>query len=106
MQNNLRSHQVGDPGTHQVGYTGQLVSSGTLPCILLLMFFTKGSIDDVIANLFLILMQDCGLLINPEEACGLQPISSDYIEAISQPTIESCLSGDAKGDHMDILSPE
>ncbi|KAM7325465.1 hypothetical protein ACRRTK_015718 [Alexandromys fortis] len=41
--------------------------------------------------------QDCDLLVNPEEACGLQPISSDYIEAISQPTIESCLSGDAKG---------
>lgn len=42
-------------------------------------------------------VQDCGLLINPEEACGLQPISSDYIEAISQPKIESCLSGDTKG---------
>ncbi|XP_050001807.1 cadherin-like and PC-esterase domain-containing protein 1 isoform X1 [Alexandromys fortis] len=41
--------------------------------------------------------QDCGLLVNPEEACGLQPISLDYIEAISQPTIESCLSGDVKG---------
>ncbi|XP_028728840.1 cadherin-like and PC-esterase domain-containing protein 1 isoform X2 [Peromyscus leucopus] len=42
-------------------------------------------------------VQDCGLLINPEETCGLQPISSDYIEAISQPEIESCLSGDTKG---------
>lgn len=42
-------------------------------------------------------VQDCGLLINPEEACGLQPISSDYIEAISQSKIESCLSGDTKG---------
>ncbi|XP_005363827.1 cadherin-like and PC-esterase domain-containing protein 1 [Microtus ochrogaster] len=42
-------------------------------------------------------VQDCGLLINPEEACGLQPISSDYIEAISQPKIESCLSGNTKG---------
>lgn len=42
-------------------------------------------------------VQDCGLLMNPEEACGLQPISSDYIEAISQPEIKSCLSGDTKG---------
>lgn len=42
-------------------------------------------------------VQDCGLLMNPEEACGLQPISSDYIEAISQPKIESCISGDTKG---------
>lgn len=42
-------------------------------------------------------VQDCGLLMNPEEACGLQPISSDYIKAISQPEIESCLSGDTKG---------
>ncbi|KAM4874008.1 cadherin-like and PC-esterase domain-containing protein 1 isoform 1-T4 [Thomomys bottae] len=42
-------------------------------------------------------VQDCGLLIRPDEACGLQPISSDYIEAISQPDLESCPSGDTKG---------
>ncbi|XP_051007833.1 cadherin-like and PC-esterase domain-containing protein 1 [Acomys russatus] len=42
-------------------------------------------------------VQDCGLLIHPEETCGLQPISSDYIEAISQPEIKSCPSGDTKG---------
>lgn len=42
-------------------------------------------------------MQDCGLLIHPEETCGLQPISSDYIEAISQPELKSCPSGDTKG---------
>lgn len=42
-------------------------------------------------------VQDCGLLIHPEETCGLQPISSDYIEAISQPEIENCPSGDTKG---------
>ncbi|XP_051031693.1 cadherin-like and PC-esterase domain-containing protein 1 [Phodopus roborovskii] len=42
-------------------------------------------------------VQDCGLLIKPEETCGLQPISSDYIEAISQPKIKSCPSGDTKG---------
>ncbi|XP_042551973.1 cadherin-like and PC-esterase domain-containing protein 1 [Dipodomys spectabilis] len=42
-------------------------------------------------------VQDCGLLIHPEEACGLQPISSDYIEAISHPELKSCPSGDTKG---------
>ncbi|XP_059567641.1 cadherin-like and PC-esterase domain-containing protein 1 isoform X5 [Myotis daubentonii] len=42
-------------------------------------------------------VQDCGLLIHPEEACGLQPISSDYIEAISQPELKTCPSGDTKG---------
>lgn len=42
-------------------------------------------------------VQDCDLLIHPEETCGLQPISADYIEAISQPEIQSCQSGDTKG---------
>ncbi|KAF4020246.1 hypothetical protein G4228_011920 [Cervus hanglu yarkandensis] len=42
-------------------------------------------------------VQDCGLLIQPEETCGLQPISSDYIEAISQPELKTCPSGDTKG---------
>ncbi|XP_014640827.1 PREDICTED: cadherin-like and PC-esterase domain-containing protein 1 [Ceratotherium simum simum] len=42
-------------------------------------------------------VQDCGLLIHPEETCGLQPISSDYIEAISQREIKICPSGDTKG---------
>ncbi|KAI5947825.1 Cadherin-like and PC-esterase domain-containing protein 1 [Manis javanica] len=42
-------------------------------------------------------VQDCGLLIHPEEACGLQPISFDYIEAISQPELKICPSGDTKG---------
>ncbi|KAM7121582.1 cadherin-like and PC-esterase domain-containing protein 1 isoform 2-T2 [Molossus nigricans] len=42
-------------------------------------------------------VQDCGLLIHPEETCGLQPISSDYIEAISQPQLKMCPSGDTKG---------
>ena len=44
-------------------------------------------------------MQDCGLLIQPEETCGLQPISSDYIEAISQPELKTCPSGDTKGNY-------
>lgn len=42
-------------------------------------------------------VQDCGLLIHPEETCGLQPISSDYIEAISQPELKRCPSGDVQG---------
>lgn len=42
-------------------------------------------------------VQDCGLQIRPEETCGLQQISSDYIEAISQPELKSCSSGDTKG---------
>ncbi|KAM5255294.1 cadherin-like and PC-esterase domain-containing protein 1 [Ctenodactylus gundi] len=42
-------------------------------------------------------VQDCGLLIHPEEACGLQPVSSDYLEAISQPGLKRCPSGDTKG---------
>ncbi|XP_066218655.1 cadherin-like and PC-esterase domain-containing protein 1 [Saccopteryx leptura] len=42
-------------------------------------------------------VQDCGLLIHPEGSCGLQPISSDYIEAISQPELKTCPSGDTKG---------
>ncbi|XP_023559181.1 cadherin-like and PC-esterase domain-containing protein 1 isoform X2 [Octodon degus] len=42
-------------------------------------------------------VQDCGLLIHPEESCGLQPISSDYLEAISQPELKNCPSGDTKG---------
>ena len=48
--------------------------------------------------IIIILMQDCGLLIQPEETCGLQPVSSDYIEAISQPELKICPSGDTKGD--------
>ncbi|XP_053782498.1 cadherin-like and PC-esterase domain-containing protein 1 isoform X2 [Desmodus rotundus] len=42
-------------------------------------------------------VQDCGLLIHPEETCGLLPVSSDYIEAISQPELQICQSGDTKG---------
>ncbi|XP_054420002.1 cadherin-like and PC-esterase domain-containing protein 1 isoform X2 [Pteronotus mesoamericanus] len=42
-------------------------------------------------------VQDCGLPIHPEETCGLLPIPSDYIEAISQPELKLCQSGDTKG---------
>ncbi|KAM8981682.1 cadherin-like and PC-esterase domain-containing protein 1 [Sarcophilus harrisii] len=42
-------------------------------------------------------VQDCGLKIHPEETCGLQHLSSDYIATISQPELKICKSGDAKG---------
>ncbi|XP_045703117.1 cadherin-like and PC-esterase domain-containing protein 1 isoform X2 [Phyllostomus hastatus] len=42
-------------------------------------------------------VQDCGLPIHPEETCGLLPVPSDYIEAISQPELKICPSGDTKG---------
>ncbi|XP_068943191.1 cadherin-like and PC-esterase domain-containing protein 1 isoform X2 [Petaurus breviceps papuanus] len=42
-------------------------------------------------------VQDCGLKIHPEEICGLQPLSSDYIATISQPELKICKSGDTKG---------
>lgn len=42
-------------------------------------------------------VQDCGLPIHPEETCGLLPVSSDYIETISQPELKICPSGDTKG---------
>ncbi|XP_044534725.1 cadherin-like and PC-esterase domain-containing protein 1 [Gracilinanus agilis] len=42
-------------------------------------------------------VQDCGLKIHPQETCGLQPLSSDYIATISQPELKICKSGDTKG---------
>lgn len=42
-------------------------------------------------------VQDCGLPIHPNEPCGLQPVASNYIEAISQPELQICPSGDTKG---------
>uniref|UniRef100_A0A8D0GGS8 Cadherin like and PC-esterase domain containing 1 n=1 Tax=Sphenodon punctatus TaxID=8508 RepID=A0A8D0GGS8_SPHPU len=42
-------------------------------------------------------VQDCGSLINPEEPCGLQPLSSEYLSAISQTQLKTCETGDAKG---------
>ncbi|XP_036995566.2 cadherin-like and PC-esterase domain-containing protein 1 isoform X2 [Artibeus jamaicensis] len=42
-------------------------------------------------------VQDCGLPIHPEEACGLLPVPSDYIETISQAELKMCPSGDTKG---------
>ncbi|XP_042324425.1 cadherin-like and PC-esterase domain-containing protein 1 isoform X2 [Sceloporus undulatus] len=40
---------------------------------------------------------DCGSLIHPEESCGLQPLSADYLSTISQPQLKACDAGDTKG---------
>ncbi|XP_038609187.1 cadherin-like and PC-esterase domain-containing protein 1 [Tachyglossus aculeatus] len=50
--------------------------------------------DDFMACGF---VQDCGLLIHSDKPCGLQTLSSEYIAAISQPDLQICDSGDARG---------
>ncbi|XP_074871153.1 cadherin-like and PC-esterase domain-containing protein 1 [Carettochelys insculpta] len=42
-------------------------------------------------------LQDCGSLIQPEESCGLQPLSPEYLSAISQTRFKTCEAGDTKG---------
>ncbi|NXI19555.1 CPED1 protein, partial [Irena cyanogastra] len=42
-------------------------------------------------------VQDCGSKIRPEESCGLQPLSREYISAISQTVFKTCEAGDTKG---------
>ncbi|NWQ65545.1 CPED1 protein, partial [Neopipo cinnamomea] len=42
-------------------------------------------------------VQDCGSKIHPEESCGLQPLSQEYLSAISQTVFKTCEAGDAKG---------
>ncbi|XP_059672913.1 cadherin-like and PC-esterase domain-containing protein 1 isoform X2 [Gavia stellata] len=42
-------------------------------------------------------VQDCGSLIRPEESCGLQPLSHEYLSAISQTVFKTCEAGDTKG---------
>ncbi|XP_066489748.1 cadherin-like and PC-esterase domain-containing protein 1 [Tiliqua scincoides] len=42
-------------------------------------------------------VQDCGSLIHPEESCGLQPLSAEYLSTISQPQLKTCETGDTKG---------
>ncbi|NXD23416.1 CPED1 protein, partial [Spelaeornis formosus] len=42
-------------------------------------------------------VQDCGSKIRPEESCGLQPLSHEYLSAISQTTFKTCETGDTKG---------
>ncbi|NXG52894.1 CPED1 protein, partial [Psilopogon haemacephalus] len=42
-------------------------------------------------------VQDCGSRIRPEESCGLQPLSHEYLSAISQTAFKNCEAGDMKG---------
>ncbi|KAM6436599.1 cadherin-like and PC-esterase domain-containing protein 1 isoform 2-T2 [Liasis olivaceus] len=42
-------------------------------------------------------VQDCGSVIHPEESCGLQPLSAEYLSTISQPQLKTCEMGDVKG---------
>uniref|UniRef100_UPI00398F6F87 cadherin-like and PC-esterase domain-containing protein 1 isoform X2 n=1 Tax=Pristiophorus japonicus TaxID=55135 RepID=UPI00398F6F87 len=42
-------------------------------------------------------VQDCGLIIRPDEPCGLQPVSSSYFSAVAQTQLLGCKTGDAKG---------
>ncbi|KAM6212444.1 cadherin-like and PC-esterase domain-containing protein 1 [Sarcoramphus papa] len=42
-------------------------------------------------------VQDCGSRILPEESCGLQPLSHEYLSAISQTVLKTCEAGDTKG---------
>ncbi|XP_051488140.1 cadherin-like and PC-esterase domain-containing protein 1 isoform X2 [Apus apus] len=42
-------------------------------------------------------VQDCGSRIHPEESCGLQPLSHEYLSAISQTVFKTCEAGDTKG---------
>ncbi|XP_075285448.1 cadherin-like and PC-esterase domain-containing protein 1 isoform X2 [Opisthocomus hoazin] len=42
-------------------------------------------------------VQDCGSRIRPEESCGLQPLSHEYLSAISQTVFKTCEAGDTQG---------
>ncbi|NXH37549.1 CPED1 protein, partial [Dicaeum eximium] len=42
-------------------------------------------------------VQDCGSKIRPEESCGLQPLSHEYLSEISQTVFKTCEGGDTKG---------
>ncbi|XP_067855619.1 cadherin-like and PC-esterase domain-containing protein 1 isoform X2 [Heptranchias perlo] len=42
-------------------------------------------------------VQDCGMIIRPDEPCGLQPVSSSYFSAVAQTQLLGCNTGDAKG---------
>ncbi|XP_030072437.1 cadherin-like and PC-esterase domain-containing protein 1 isoform X2 [Microcaecilia unicolor] len=42
-------------------------------------------------------VQDCGLIIQPEESCGLQPLSPEYLASVSQAELKTCKTGDEKG---------
>ncbi|XP_078536589.1 cadherin-like and PC-esterase domain-containing protein 1 isoform X2 [Lissotriton helveticus] len=42
-------------------------------------------------------VQDCGLIIHPEEPCGLKPLAAEYLSTMSQAQLPACESGDTKG---------
>ncbi|XP_072915645.1 cadherin-like and PC-esterase domain-containing protein 1 [Hemitrygon akajei] len=42
-------------------------------------------------------LQDCGLIIQPDKPCGLQPVSNGSLSTVVQRQIETCKTGDAKG---------
>ncbi|NXH13111.1 CPED1 protein, partial [Bucco capensis] len=42
-------------------------------------------------------LQDCGSRVRPEESCGLQPLSHEYLSAISETMFKTCEAGDTKG---------
>ncbi|XP_062439286.1 cadherin-like and PC-esterase domain-containing protein 1 isoform X2 [Rhea pennata] len=42
-------------------------------------------------------VQDCGSRIRPEESCGLQPLSPEYLSAVSQTVFKTCEAGDIEG---------
>ncbi|XP_044279052.1 cadherin-like and PC-esterase domain-containing protein 1 isoform X2 [Varanus komodoensis] len=42
-------------------------------------------------------VQDCGSIIHPEESCGLQPLSAEYLSTISETQLKTCETGDMKG---------
>ncbi|XP_078075958.1 cadherin-like and PC-esterase domain-containing protein 1 [Mustelus asterias] len=42
-------------------------------------------------------VQDCELIVQPGEPCGLQPVSSSSFSAVAQTQLLSCKTGDAKG---------
>ncbi|XP_041113580.1 cadherin-like and PC-esterase domain-containing protein 1 [Polyodon spathula] len=42
-------------------------------------------------------LQDCGLIIQPEEPCGLESLPSSHLSLGSQGQVQACNSGDAKG---------
>ncbi|XP_025907484.1 cadherin-like and PC-esterase domain-containing protein 1 [Nothoprocta perdicaria] len=42
-------------------------------------------------------VQDCGSRIRPEESCGLQPLSHEYLSTMSQTVFKTCETGDTRG---------
>lgn len=45
-------------------------------------------------------VQDCGLIIQHDKPCGLQPVSNGYLSPVAQRQIQTCKTGDAKGQWL------